>query len=68
MFRRIFLFGLFFLFVFLSSGCTVIQGAGGAVSGFAVGAVKGGQEGFKEDMNLWQNIQKADDWVKKNLW
>jgi len=48
---------LLFVFIFLISGCTVARG----VQGFGQGAA----EGWKEDS---YHLNKADAWVKKNLW
>ncbi|MCX5698333.1 MAG: hypothetical protein NTX01_01360 [Candidatus Omnitrophica bacterium] len=50
-------FLLFILFVFLTSGCTLVKGT----TGFAQGA----KEGFKEDAKA---VNAADAWVKENLW
>ncbi len=61
MFKKLFLFGIFFVFAFLVSGCTLVKGTGGAV----VGCAQGASEGFKEDVGF---VKKADNWVKENLW
>ena len=57
MIKKSFLLFVLFLFVFLTSGCTLAKGAGG----FALGV----QEGFKDDAAA---VNAADAWVKKNLW
>ncbi len=61
MLKKSFLLGLFLIFTFLASGCTVVKGAGGA----AVGCAQGASEGFKEDIGF---VKKADNWIKENLW
>jgi hypothetical protein len=57
MVKKLFLLSVLFLFVFLTSGCTLVKGT----QGFAQGA----QEGFKEDAKA---VNTADAWVKDNLW
>jgi len=57
MFKKSFLLGLLLIFTFLVSGCTIAKGASGLAKGVC--------EGAKED---WVVINKADVWVKDNLW
>ena len=61
MVKKSFLLITLSVFIFLVCGCTVVKGAGGA----AIGCAQGTSEGFKDDVNF---IQKADSWVKENLW
>ncbi len=69
--RSCMLFALF-LFVFLTSGCTLIKGTAGLVQGVkagAAGAKEGAKEGFKEDAKaVTKAVNTADAWVKENLW
>jgi len=66
MVKKFFLLAILFVFIFLASGCcTVVRSTTGAVGGFAMGTIEGSKEGFKEDLGL---IEKADNWVKENLW
>lgn len=65
MVKKLFLSVVFFIFVFLVSGCTVAKGTTCAAGGFVMGAKQGIQEGAQQD---WNSIQKADGWVKDNLW
>ena len=57
MVKKIFLSVILFVFVFLSSGCTVAKGA----AGFCLGA----KEGAQDD---WDSLQHADAWMRTNLW
>lgn len=79
MVKKFFLPVILFVFIFLVSGCTVVRGASGGIKGLAAGAVEGGREGFKEDLEFINNadnwikdsqglISRADSWVKENLW
>jgi len=80
MVKKFFLLAILFAFVFLTSGCcTAVRGTTGAVGGLTTGALEGGREGFKEDLELinkannWVKdnqgiVSKADNWVKENLW
>jgi len=83
MVKKFFLLAVFFIFIFLAAGCTIVRGTTGAVGGLATGAVQGSKEGFKEDSEFidkadncidnWVKenrgfIGKADNWVKENLW
>ncbi|MDD5465646.1 MAG: hypothetical protein PHP73_04835 [Candidatus Omnitrophica bacterium] len=79
MVKRFFLPAILFIFVFLTSGCTVVRGTTGAIGGLTTGALEGGREGFKEDVeainkaNRWVEenqgfLSRADNWVKDNLW
>lgn len=61
MVKKSFLLVVLFIFVFLASGCTLAKGTTCAAGGF----VQGAKEGAKEDCN---SVQKADTWVKDNLW
>ena len=61
MVKRFFLLVVLSVFMFLVSGCTIAKGTGGAVAG----AAAGGSEGFQDDVNY---VNKADAWVKENLW
>jgi len=61
MVKKSFLLVVLFIFVFLASGCTLAKGTTYAAGGF----VQGAKEGAKEDCN---SVQKADTWVKDNLW
>ena len=61
MVKKSFLWVVFFVFVFLASGCTLVKGVTCAGGGFAEGV----KEGAKEDYN---SIQKADAWIKDKLW
>lgn len=65
MLKKAFLSSVFLVFVFLSSGCTLIKGTGGAVSGFAKGGQEGVKEGLEEDLSFFK---RADSWIKENLW
>ncbi len=65
MVKKSFLWVIFFIFVFLASGCTLVKGTGGAAVGLAQGAREGAKEGAKED---WNSIKKVDAWIKDNLW
>ncbi len=61
MMKKSFLAIILFIFLFLASGCTIVKGVGGA----CVGTAGGVSEGFKDDMSF---LNKADNWVKDNLW
>lgn len=65
MVKKLFLSVVLFIFVFLANGCTVVKGTTYSACGLAAGAREGIQEGSKQDANA---IQKADVWVKENLW
>lgn len=65
MIKRSFLAIILFVFLFLTSGCTLVKGIGGACVGAAGGAAEGFKEGFKEDVSFFK---KSDSWVKDNLW
>ena len=65
MVKKLFLSVVLFVFGFLASGCTLVKGTTCAAGGFVQGAKVGVEEGVKEDCN---SIQKADAWVKENLW
>ena len=63
--KKLFLSVVLFIFVFLANGCTVVKGTTYSACGLAEGAKQGIQEGAKDDCNA---VQKADTWVKDNLW
>jgi len=63
MVKKCFLSAILFVFVFLTSGCTVVRGTTSAIGGLAAGTIEGGRKGFREDLGL---INKADNWVKEN--
>ncbi|MDD5477248.1 MAG: hypothetical protein PHG87_03445, partial [Candidatus Omnitrophica bacterium] len=63
MVNKFFLLAILFVFVFLASGCTVARGTTGAIGGLTTGALEGGREGFKEDV---ESINKVNNWVKDN--
>jgi hypothetical protein len=65
MVKKFFFLFVFLISMFLTSGCTIAKGTGGAVAGAVGGAAAGGSEGFQDDVNC---VNKADAWVKKNLW
>jgi hypothetical protein len=44
--------------ILLLQGCSTIKKS-------SKGAAKGAKEGFKED---WAALQKADGWIKENMW
>lgn len=56
------LYWLGLLLMLLLCGCETIAYS---FKGFTEGAAKGAAEGAKKD---WANIQKTDDWMRKNLW
>ncbi|MFA5344872.1 MAG: hypothetical protein WC315_01165 [Candidatus Omnitrophota bacterium] len=54
------------LFVILAAaiflgGCETAKGVGAGIGAAASGAAK-------DTSNLWQSIQKADKWMRENLW
>ena len=61
MIKKSFLFIILSVFIFLTCGCTIVKGTGGAV----VGCAQGTSEGFKDDVGF---IKKSDNWIKDNLW
>ncbi|MDP2927984.1 MAG: hypothetical protein Q8N80_04225 [Candidatus Omnitrophota bacterium] len=65
MVKKSFLLITLSVFIFLTCGCTLIKGTGGAVGGAAVGCAQGASEGFRDDVSF---IKKADNWIKDNLW
>ncbi|MDD5691618.1 MAG: hypothetical protein PHP10_00355 [Candidatus Omnitrophica bacterium] len=65
MIKKSFLLVILFAFVSLSGCCTVAKGTAGTAVGAAGGFAQGVKEGAKDDYNA---IQKADAWVKENLW
>jgi len=68
MLRKSFLLALLFVFAFLISGCTLIKGTGGAAIGLGKGATIGAKEGFKDDVEFVKSLEKADAWIRENLW
>lgn len=56
-----------FLIVLLMSGVVCISGCGTA-KGIAAG-IGSTAKGITEDAKgVWSGLEKADDWMKKNLW
>jgi hypothetical protein len=49
----------------MRSKILVLVMLGMVIFGQGCATMKGAKEGFKED---WKALQKADDWMKENLW
>ena len=65
MVKKSFLWVVLLAFVFLASGCTLAKVTTCSAGGFIQGAREGAKQGAQEDCN---SVQKADTWVKDNLW
>ena len=54
MVKKLFSLVILIAFVFLVNGCNTV-----------VGSLQGAKEGAKED---WKELNKADGWIRENLW
>ena len=72
MVKKSFLLFILLIFIFLTSGCTVVRGTNSVVCGLVQGTKEGAcrvQEGIKQGAEEdWTALQKTDAWIRENLW
>ncbi len=59
--HKLILFSFLFLMLGLAAGCETTKGVATGIGYTAEGVVK-------DTKGTWNGLQKADQWVKKNMW